>query len=86
MPRIRYRRNAHESVGGGHLLGASESHGKLKNIFIRTPSERAADALRFAIDSGCGDSIALGMQSAEEVLENIRFFETGRFSDDFALR
>lgn len=69
--------------GGGHLLGASESHGKLKNIFIRTPSERAADALRFAIDSGCGDSIALGMQSAEEVLENIRFFETGRFSDDF---
>ncbi len=69
--------------GGGHLLGASESHGKLKNIFIRTPSERAAEALRFAIDSGCGDSIALGMQSAEEVLENIRFFETGRFSDDF---
>lgn len=69
--------------GGGHLLGASESHRKLKNIFIRTPSERAAEALRFAIDSDCGDSIALGMQSAEEVLENIRFFETGRFSDDF---
>ena len=69
--------------GGGHLLGASDSHGKLKNMFIRTPSERAAEALRFAIDSGCGDSIALGMQSAEEVLENIRFFETGRFSDDF---
>lgn len=69
--------------GGGHLLGASESYRKLKNIFIRTPSERAAEALRFAIDSGCGDSIALGMQSAEEVLENIRFFETGRFSDDF---
>ncbi len=69
--------------GGGHLLGASDSNGRLNNMFSRTPSQRAAAALRFAIDSGCGDSIALGMQSEEEVLENIRFFETGRFSDDF---
>ncbi len=69
--------------GGGHLLGASEPHGKIKNAVHQTPSERAAAALRFALGSGCGDSIALGMQSAAEVRENIRFFETGRFSDDF---
>lgn len=69
--------------GGGHLLGAPDSSGAIEKTVNSSPSKRAAAALRFAIDSDCGDSIALGMQSAEEVLENIRFFEIGRFSDDF---
>lgn len=73
--------------GGGHLLG-SYSRGGIGNIGDAdgdglSPSERAARALRFALDSGCGDVLAIGMQSCEEVDENLRFLRTGSFSPEF---
>lgn len=73
--------------GGGHLLGSDTSDGA-RNIGDRdgeepTPSRRAELALRFALDSGCGDVLAIGMQSCDEVDENLRFLRTGEFSPEF---
>ena len=68
--------------GGGHLLGEAIPENVSDGNFNR-PSSRAAEALKFAIDCDAADSVALGMQSEDEVAENIRFFESGSFSDGF---
>ncbi len=73
--------------GGGHLLGSDSADGA-KNIGDLdgerlTPSLRAELALRFALDSGCGNVLAIGMQSCDEVDENLRFLRTGEFSHEF---
>lgn len=65
--------------GGGHLLGEVAQD---KTAFD-SPSARAARSLSFAIDCSAADSIAIGMQSEDEVDENIRFITEGCFSNDF---
>ena len=43
---------------------------------------RAEDALRFVLEKPFIDAAAVGMQSFEEVDANLRFLETGSFSED----
>jgi aryl-alcohol dehydrogenase-like predicted oxidoreductase len=44
--------------------------------------KRASECLGYALGLGCVDAVAIGMQSAEEVAANVRYFETGRFDDE----
>ena len=46
----------------------------------------AEDALRFVLEKPFIDSVAVGMQSYEEVDANIRFLTEGKFSDDDRIR
>ncbi len=43
---------------------------------------RAEECLKYALDLDCLDSIAVGMQTADEVRANVRFFGTGVFTAD----
>jgi len=47
---------------------------------------RAEDALRFVLEKPFIDAAAVGMQSFEEVDANLRFLETGSFSEDDRIR
>ena len=44
---------------------------------------RAGDALAFCLDKSFIDCVAVGMKSILEVEANIKFFETGKFTDEY---
>jgi aryl-alcohol dehydrogenase-like predicted oxidoreductase len=44
--------------------------------------KRASECLDYALGLSFMDSIAIGMQSVEEVAANVRYFETGRFDEE----
>jgi aryl-alcohol dehydrogenase-like predicted oxidoreductase len=44
--------------------------------------KRASECLDYALGLAYMDSIAIGMQSVEEVAANVRYFETGRFDEE----
>ena len=44
---------------------------------------RAEEALNFVINKPFIDSVAVGMKSVIEVESNVKFFETGRFSEEY---
>lgn len=64
-------RRAHDAGIGVYLMKALGGG----NLF-----RQAEECLTYALGLDCVDSVAIGMQSREEVDANLNFWETGRFS------